>query len=266
MILMGTVAMLLGVAGPLLAYGPLLPWSPIHPGYSELRLERARILYPSDRMLPDAYRHVDEWIGEGEAFHALPAPHRITIVLCRDWSNFHRFVPWQRGVPAGLTLATGDAIYITPKVDEKQLDHGEFVRHELSHAILAQNTSVLRTYEASREDPWFQEGLAVWFQRQRAFVTQAEFFDRAPTIGVAKSLRDGYGGPDLRFEYVAWRNFHDYLDQTYGRERFVAFVHAANEDPARKYAIFQSTFKVDWQVAARQFEQAVLSRSFTPRP
>jgi hypothetical protein len=264
-ILLWTGALVLVAAGPLMAYGPLVPWSPIHPGYSELRLERARVLYPSERALPDAYRHVDEWVVDGEAFHALHAPHRITIVLCRNWSDFHRFAPWQGGVPAGLTLATGDAIYITPKVDEKHLDHREFVRHELSHAILAQNASLMRTYEASHRDPWFQEGLAVWFGRQRAFVTQEQFFDRSAAMGVAKTLKEGYGGPDLGYGYVAWRDFLDYVDQTYGHERFVAFVHAANQDPARKHAIFQSTFGVSWDDTVSRFETAVLARTFSPR-
>jgi hypothetical protein len=264
-ILLWMGAILLGAAGPLMAYGPLVPWSPIHPGYTELRLGRARILYPSERTLPEAYRHVDEWVADGETFHQLQAKSRITIVLCRSWRDFHRFVLWQGGAPAGLTLATGDAIYITPKVDEKHFEHGEFVRHELSHAILAQNAPVLRTHEASRRDPWFVEGLAVWFGRQHAFVTQQEFFDRAASMGVAKTLKAGYGGTDLRYGYIAWRDYLDYLDQTYGHERFVAFMHAANEHPADKYAILQSTFGVSWNESVSRFEAAVLSRSFSPR-
>jgi len=265
-ILLWAVLILLGAAAPLLAYGPLMPWSPVHPGYSELRLQRARILYPSDRQLPEAYHHVDEWIAQGEAFHQLHADRRITVVLCRDWSDFHRFAPWQTGRgAAGLSLATGDTIYITPKVDEKRLDHAEFVRHELSHSILAQNASVLRTFVASRRDPWFQEGLAVWFGRQRAYDTQAQFFDTAPALGVGASLRSGYGGPDLRFGYIAWRNFLDYTDQTYGHERFTAFVHAANARPSEKYAIYRATFGIEWSEAVDRFERAVLTRSFTPR-
>jgi hypothetical protein len=265
-ILAWAAVLLLGAAAPLLAYGPLVPWSPVHPGYTELRLQRARILYPSERQLPDAYRRVDQLIAEGETFHALHAGKRITIVLCRDWSDFHRFAPWQTGRgAAGLSLATGDAIYITPKVDEKRLDHGEFLRHEISHTILAQNAPVLRTLEASRRDPWFQEGLAVWFGRQRAYDTQAQFFDSAATLGVAASLHAGYGGPDLRFGYIAWRDFLDYTDQTFGHDRFTAFVHAANARPEDKYAIFQSTFGVSWDETVSRFERAVLDRTFRAR-
>ena len=254
------------VATPLLAYGPLVAWSPLHPGYRELSLVRARILYPSDRTLPETYRHVDEWIAEGETFHALRVRKRITIVVCRSWSDFHRFVPWIGGdAVAGVTLATGDAIYITPKVAEKRLDDREFVRHELSHAVLSQNTSPWRSYRASQQYPWLHEGLAVWFGRQRAFVSQGEFFHRAPIVGVVKTLKDGYRAPDLRLTYIAWRDFLDYLDQLHGHDRFLAFLHAANQTPAQIDALFQSFFGVSWDEDAAGFERAVLAGTFVPR-
>jgi len=266
-ILLSALGILLVGAGPLMAYGPLVPWSPIHPGYSELQLERARVLYPSERALPDAYRHIDQWIAEGEAFHSLHGGTRITIVLCRDWSDFHRFAPWITGRNvAGLSLATGDAIYITPKIDERQLDHGEFVRHELSHSILAQHASVYSAYTATKRYPWFHEGLAVWFGRQRAYMSQAEFFERAPMLGVSDALRGGHHGLEMRFSYIAWRDFLDYLDQTYGHDRLVAFVHKANEQPDEMFTLFRSAFLVSWDEAVNQFEAAVLMHSFTPRP
>jgi hypothetical protein len=262
-----TVAITLLGAGPLMAYGPLLPWSPIHPGYHELRLERARILYPAGRALPKAYHHLDEWIADGEAFHSLQIHKRITVVLCRDWSDFHRFVPWLRNtVVAGVTLATGDAIYITPKVDEMRLDHGEFLRHELSHGILSQNATVLHAYRAPRQYPWLHEGLAVWFGRQRAFMTQAEVFEQAPRLGVSRALRSGYGGPDLRFGYIVWRDFLDYLDQKYGHQSFVRFVHAANEDPDRIFELFESAFSASWGDEVERFESDLLTHRYIPRP
>jgi hypothetical protein len=252
----------------LLAYGPLVPWSPVHPGYDQLTLSRARILYPSGTTVPDAYRHVDQWIAEAEAFLEIRIHSRITIVVCEQWGDFHRFVPWIRGTSvAGVTLAMGDVVYITPKVAEKQLDPGEFVRHELAHAVLSQNASLRHAYSAPRRHPWLHEGLSVWFGRQRAFVTQEEFVERAPELGVAAAIvpGDGYGGRDLRFGYVAWRNFLDYLDQTFGHRVFIGFVHAANDDPDRIDALFRSAFGRSLEDEAAVFEQAVRMGRFTPR-
>jgi len=246
-----------------------LPLSLVHPGYTELTLSRARVLYPNGVALPDAYRNADAWIAEAEAFHELPAPKRITIVLCRNWSDFHRFVPWLSGnLLAGVSLATGNAIYITPRVDERHLDHGEFLRHEISHTVLAQNASAIRTYWAPQRYPWLYDGLAVWFGRQRAFVTQAEFFERAPRLGVAAAILPSakYGGSDLRFGYIAWRNFLDYLDQTHGHATFIAFVHEANQNPKNIDPLFQSAFHVSFPTAVTEFESAVLARAFEPRP
>jgi hypothetical protein len=93
---------------PAMAYGPLLPWSPFHPGYEQLTLSRARILYPAGTTLPETYRDTDAWLSEAAAFHQLTVQKSITVVLCRNWSDLHRFVPWIHGnVLAGISLATG---------------------------------------------------------------------------------------------------------------------------------------------------------------
>src|SRR5262245_51925325 len=202
------VAVTLLAAIPALAYGPLFPWSPIYPGYQELTLSRARILYPANATLPDAYRNADTWIHDAEAFYKLPAAQRVTIVVCRDWSSFHRFVPWMADnvLVAGVSLQTGDAIYITPRVDERRLDHGEFLRHEIAHSVLAHNTSI-RTYWAPARYPWFHDGLAVWFGRHRTFGTEEQFFERARRGGIAPLIVHSTNVPDLRYAYMTWRNF-----------------------------------------------------------
>ena len=91
------------------------------------------------------YKQVDSFIAQAETFHRLKMPDRITVIASRSWTDFHMQSPWQRGnVIAGSTLQTGTVIWITPKVGEKQLDPAEFLRHELSHAILDQNTTLWR--------------------------------------------------------------------------------------------------------------------------
>jgi hypothetical protein len=250
----------------LLAYGPLIAWSPVHPGYDQLTLSRARILYPSGTAVPDAYRHVDQWITEAEAFLELRVHSRITIVVCEQWGDFHRFVPWIRGTSvAGVTLAMGDVVYMSPRIAEKQLDPGEFVRHEVVHAVLSQNASLRHAFIAPKHHPWLHEGLSVWFGRQRAFVTQEEFVERVRRSGVAASIIPSDGERDLRFEYVAWRNFLDFLDLTYGHRVFIGFVHAANDDPDRTEAVFRSAFGRSLEDEAAAFEEAVSAGQFTPR-
>jgi hypothetical protein len=251
---------------PALAYGPLIPWSPIHPGYQELKLSRARVLYPANSALPEAYRNADTWIREAERFYDVQAGKRINIVLVGSWSDFRRFAPWTSSeYLGGTSLVTGDAIYITPRVNALKLDHTEFLRHEIAHSVLAQNAPAVSTYWAVQHLSWFSDGLAVWFGGYRTFGTQAGYFERARSGAIASDIVQSQRVPDLRYGYVTWRNFIDYLDQTHGHASFLAFVHAANRDPKNVERLFRAHLGGSIRDASSAFETAVLNRSFTPR-
>lgn len=260
------IAALIGIPSAM-AFGPLLPWSPIHPGYRELKLARGRILYPNTAALPAAYQDLDAIITQAERFHRLAATKPINVVIPRTWADFHRFAPWIRGrALGGLSLATGDAIFITPKLDEREFDHKEYLRHEVSHSLLAQNASLL-DFRAQQQNDWLFEGIAVWFGEQRSYVSQAEFRERAPVDGIARSIVPQLrtGDFDIRFGYIAWRNFLDYLSQTRGHDIFLAFVHAANRDPGHLDVLFSEYFGTDFPAAAAEFESAVLAGDFAPQ-
>src|SRR4051812_14813290 len=142
-------------------YGPLFPWSPVHPGYATERFTRADVLYPKGTVLPEPYRQIDSLIAEAEQFHRLPMPRRVTVIACRSWEDFHRFLPQMRGNSFGaVTLVPGTVIYVTPKITEKGFDASEFLRHELSHAALNQSQSVWNGYKLAKHG-WFFEGIAV---------------------------------------------------------------------------------------------------------
>ena len=265
-ILLLLLTALVVAAIPALAYGPLIPWSPIHPGYQELKLGRARILYPTGSTLPDAYRHADAWIREAERFYDVRAPRRLNIVLVRTWSDFRRFAPWTYSeMLGGASLVTGNAIYITPRVNALKLDHTEFLRHEIAHSVLAQNASALSTYWSVKHLSWLSDGLAVWFGGYRTFGTQSDYFARARSGAITSDIVESQRVADLRQGYVTWRNFMDYLDQRHGHASFLAFVHAANRDPKSVESLFQSHLGRSIRQASSEFEAAVLNRSFTPR-
>ncbi len=206
-------------------YGPLFPWSPVHPGYERKQFARADVLYPSGSSLA-AYDKVDLYVAEAEKFHQLPVKSRLTVVACRNWTDVVRFVPMPNArMLAGATLPTGTVIYITPKVAEKGLDTGEFLRHEISHATLNQNQSFFSAWRMKRHE-WFAEGLAVSFGNQKAFVTPEEFVtfarerDLAPIIDPEQRM----GSVNMRVAYQAWRYFLEYLDETGGRETFHRYM------------------------------------------
>ena len=243
---------------PLFPYGPLFPWSPVRPGYVSEHFQRADVIHPSHIALPEDYRKIDSLIAEAEQFHRLPMPHRLTVIACGSWEDFHRFVPHLRGrAVAAVTLLPGTVIYVTPKIDEKGLELAEFLRHELSHATLNQNQSAWNGYKMTQQQ-WFSEGLAVSFGRQRAYLSRDEFLawarhrDLGPTIDPDQRT----GKPtDIRFAYGAWRYFLEDLIATRGRDPFQRFLLACMNNPDHFRESFRREYDRGIAEAVRQFEE-----------
>ncbi|HTB13549.1 MAG TPA: hypothetical protein VK752_18345 [Bryobacteraceae bacterium] len=242
---------ILGVAAVFL-YGPLFPWSAVKPGYTHFTLHRADVYYPAGSELDDAYRQLDSFIDEAETFHRLKMPDRITAIAPRTWKTFHRQAPWQTGDAIGaLTLQTGTVIFITPKIAEKHFDTGEFLRHELSHAILDQNMTLWRGRKMNRQ-PWLYEGLAVDFGRQKSYLTEEEFIARAQTQPLAPAF-DG-DNSDMRFNYVAWKDFLEYIIKTRGRDKFQDYLLRVMQNPDDARAVFPEFFGVSFDGAVGEFQ------------
>ena len=246
---------LAGFAGPLFAYAP------IKPGFAHLELRRADVWYPAGRALPAAYREIDTYIEQAERFLDLPMRRRVPVVLARDWSDFTRFWPplGLRRLGGAITLGAGWAIYVSPRVDEKGFDHGEFLRHEIAHAVMAQNTGLWNFHQMAPSS-WYFEGTPVWFSRARAFVTQPEFQLRAAQADLGALIDPARGGStasDYRFSYIVWRNFLDYLDQTRGRGAMLGFLHGVLQDQAQTAVLFERHFGVTLHAAIDEFSGAV---------
>jgi hypothetical protein len=198
-------------------------------------------------------------------------PRRVSIVLCRSWRDFGRFMPVISAQgPGGVTLGTGTVIYITPRLDEKNLDKAEYVRHELSHAIVHQNQKFLVALRVRRQQ-WLYEGIAVCFGRQTSYVTPDEFVRRTmtedlePVIDPERRARSAERA-DMRFSYQAWRYFLEHLIQTEGRERFLGFFEACAPQPAAAPVLFSAAYKISLPEAIRRFQSDVRSGKWRPDP
>jgi hypothetical protein len=249
------LAVVVLVAAAAFCAGPLFPWSPVKPGYTRFRLHRADIYYPTGSTLDASYQLLDTFIEEAETFHRLKMPDRIAVIVPRSWTDFHLQAPWQRGNAIGaLTLQTGTVIWITPKIAEKHFDTAEFLRHELSHAILDQNITLWRGRKFNHQ-PWLYEGLAVDFGRQKAYLTEDEFLARAQTEPLAPAFNGG--NPDMRFNYIAWRSFIDYVISYRGRDRFQDYLLRVMQDPDQARELFPEFFKISFDDAVKEFQARV---------
>jgi hypothetical protein len=244
-------------------YGPLFPWSPVKPGYERLVLQRADIHYPKGWPLDPQYRKVDQFLDESEAFHRMKVGKRIDIVACADWASFWRFLPQHRssrGIGA-VTLATGTVIYMSPRLADRGLDVGEFLRHEISHATLHQNQSLMNAYRMS-EAQWLSEGIAVAYGKQKAYYSYDEFLTRARRErDVALFLDPARRGEvrgifEMRYAYAVWRAFNEYL-MARDREAYQRYVRSVMEGPRQWRDKFVSAFGMKFEEAVAKFEASL---------
>jgi hypothetical protein len=190
---------------------------------------RADVLYLSGSApVGDWWRHIDETIRDAEQFLQLSMPRRVAIVACGTWGDFERFMPVTRSRGTGaVALVTGTVVYLTPKLQEKNLDSREYVRHELAHAAVHQNQSLLDALRM-RSQPWLYEGIAVCFGREKSYVSSQEFVERTlredlePVID--PELRARASQPaDMRFS-CATRNILKYGQMAKSSAEFGAAV------------------------------------------
>ena len=245
-------------------YGPLFPWSPWKPGYDHLTLERADIYWPKGSALPDAYRQFDEFIAQTERFERLDCAKRITVVDCGTWSQFRRLMPHMSTHSVGaVTLATGAQIYVTPKLDEKRLDHREFLLHELGHALINQHQSIPAALEFAKID-WLAEGISVANGKQKSYLSLGEVLshtDRDPLGPVIDPDRRGeLPGPlDMRFAYPVWRYFNEYLMTRHGRDVYQRFLLAAAGKPSDWRSQFEQVFGQPFHGEIEAFQETLHS-------
>jgi hypothetical protein len=262
------IVLVVGVAWAL-PYGPLFPWSPWKPGYQRLHLERADVYWAVGTTLPSGLDRVDREIAASEAFHRLPVRSRITVVLCRNWSDFDRFLPNYRGARiGGATLVTGTVVYLTPRIAERGFDHGEFLRHELSHATLHQHQSLWDAFRTSAAEPFF-EGLAVSFGRQRAFAGAGSVLEFADDHELGALLLPGSSpadaSRDMRLNYQVWRYFLEYWIEARGRDAFQQLLKETMDDPDDYVEVFRRVYGASLEAAAAEFTTALRARRWVPR-
>ena len=251
-----------------LLFGPLVPWSPVKPGYQKLASRRGELWYPQGFPELPAYRELDAGVEGVERFLGLRMPEKVTVIDASDWSGFQRFVPQLLGARVGaVTLPTGTVIILSPRIRERGLDVREFIRHELAHAAMHQNQSLWQAIRGPAAVPWFCEGLSVSYGRQKAYLTRAEFLERVRAGADLRAAIDreaAVPGRDMKFDYVAWRSFVEYLRARHGEAAFAKFLRAFLADYGAARANFRESFGHSFEEAITDFGRDLRSGAWEP--
>ncbi len=254
--------MLLALAFP---FGPLFPWSPVKLGYHTINYARADVSVTKAQPIESEFAALDQLMNEAEAFHQLRYQRRIKVIGCKDWGTCKRGMPWMNVNSLGGVTLAGDVIYLTPKLKEKNFSTEQFLKHELTHALLCQNTTLIKGYKLN-DQPWFSEGLAVSFGRQQDYIKRDEWLKLAATTSLTQYLDPKLRPQEwnARFAYPTQRYFIEWLKATYGEDRFHQFLTRNIAEPDVWRATFASVFATSFDATIQQYEQAVRTGAWLP--
>ncbi len=261
-----TFALLLTASGVYgFFFGPLFPWCPVKPGFAKLRLNRCTILYPKGTQPAPEYATLDTLMEEMEQFHKLRFKKEIQVIVCASNEQCKRF---SRQNGHACAVQTGTVLYVRPSIQytayppplgpdgeiipeaeagtQPSRDLTGFLKHELSHALLYQNTSLYKAFRISR---WVDEGLAVYSGNPDHYYRDREFralaFDRGFFFTLLEEDSEPHVVPkEIKyfFTYGAYGMFMGWLMQLYGRDQVLDFIHEYIRAPGREELLFQQYF------------------------
>ncbi len=139
------------------------------------------------------------------------------------------------------------------------------LRHELSHAVLKQNRSLLSVLRI-RKEPWVSEGVAgrvpeMWPTapgRQPITLPKPQFLSRAKREELWPSFVT-VTQPDRRFSYTAWVYFWNRQIDRGGKATFLRFERACFSDPQSCRSIFTDVYGTNLRNAVEEFQAEVRS-------
>lgn len=231
-----------------LFWGPLFPWSPIKIGYATIEGSKSTV-YIDDMSDRDSIVYqIDEIIREEEKFHDLSYKDNFRIVILNEESNMKRYVPWLKGSDYSVSLSSLNLIYIGPNARKSQWGIGPYLKHELSHLLIGQNTTLEKALKI-HEQGWFAEGIAEYFS-EHGFYTKNELLQLIKmgklSISTLKEKNPlNMSKKELVLKYSYYRFFIEYLVDNYGTNKLQKFLKSYINNPEGYKTIFYEVYNTE---------------------
>lgn len=240
---MATILMLCGLV--YLLWGPLFPWSPIKPGFQKIQSTKANVFIQNMSSSDSIVYHIDQLLGEEERFHDLSYMDKVTIIIVDSNTNMKRFAPWLKGSGYSVSLSMLNLVYIGPIARHYSQGIETYLKHELSHMLMDQNTSFRKALKM-HDRGWLLEGVA-------QFYSGHHFYSRSKFIELCKSNQISFSNlreqnpldmsfPNLKLNYTYYQLFIDYLVNQFGIEALQEYIKLYVDDPGDYRVLFETVY------------------------
>ncbi|MFQ6676706.1 MAG: hypothetical protein ACE5D0_00150 [Fidelibacterota bacterium] len=191
-----------------LFWGPLFPWNPIKFGYEKISALKATVYVNNFTERDSSVYHIDQIMQEEENFHGLTYVNHLTIVVLNKESNNKRYLPWLKGSGYSVSLSPLNLIYIGSNARKSPPGIESYLKHELSHMFIDQNTTFKKAMKIHKQ-AWFVEGIAEYFSGH-SFYTKNELMKLMKTTniemaGLKEKSPQNMSEQELRLKYSYYR-------------------------------------------------------------
>jgi hypothetical protein len=151
-----SIAVLSLLVGYELLLGRLFPFSPVVVGFARHEHGTYALFDHGQPELPQL-SFLSDVVAKEEQYHGMRFRSKPKIFFCRDDGEFHRL----SGGKARFNAING-RLFVSQRAQDDarqgRIDLQTYLTHELSHCLLQQNMSILRSLKMSR---WLLEGVAM---------------------------------------------------------------------------------------------------------
>ena len=225
---------LLGGALFYLFWGPLFPWSPYKPGYIKIEAKKGNVYITDPEERDSVVFKVDEIVQLAEEFHDLEFRSNFRIMVLPIDADMKRYLPWLKGSGYSVSLSMADLIYIGPTARKSAWGIGTYIKHELSHMLIDQNTTTENAL-IIHEQGWLAEGIAEYFSGHR-FYTREEMREgvldgNIEFNGVLEKNPLNMSMYELKIRYSYYAYFIEFVVDKYGKNKFQQYLKTYIADP-----------------------------------
>ena len=127
-----------------LFHGPLFPWSPVKIGFKLHKADHLKVFVHQGMEQKVSGIDFNQMLEYLEETHGLEFTKPIRLVILDEESSMKRFVPWLKGSGYSVQLGYVNLIYIGSIGVQSSYGIEKYIKHELSHLIISQNTAPKR--------------------------------------------------------------------------------------------------------------------------